>query len=97
MIPNATTTDQPTRPALFSVGQLVTCPGPFNSGRDDQGYWRRVERVVDVRWDPPIPGFRGRLTFGFWRVAVPGYSAPELNYAPAPAGAKVGDIVRFGN
>lgn len=82
----------PSRPCLFIEGQLVTCPGPFNSGCDAEGYWRRVDAVSGLRWDGPI----GRWDTGFWRVAVPGYSGPDTNFSPAPEGAKVGDIIRLG-
>jgi hypothetical protein len=96
---NATTTatkiHQPNRPCHFAVGDLVTCPGPFNSGQDDRGYWRRVETVSAVQWDGRVkPRLRGRgfLPFG-WRVAVSGYLSEDIDFAPAPAGAKAGDIV----
>ena len=47
----------------FSVGDLVTCDGPLNHGRDAQGWWRRVDTVLAVQWEPkrgrrpwPTPG-----------------------------------------
>jgi hypothetical protein len=85
---------KPRRACLFAEGQLVTCAGPFNSGRDERGYWRRVERVAGIRWEP---GFRSgrRYNFGQWRVVVPGYFGIDVDYAPAPEGSEVGDIIRL--
>lgn len=90
------TKHKPHRPCLFSVGQLVTCAGPFNSGHDDQGYWRRVGQVEGIRWEPSSRGFKGRLRPGMWRVAVPGYSGSDLDFSPASEGTKIGDIIRIG-
>lgn len=89
-------TSGPDRPCMFTVGQLVTCDGPFNSGKDSGGWWRRVEVVVSVAWEPKQQDFKGRITGGYWRVSVAGYSeARESAFDVAPDGMKAGDICRI--